>query len=177
MDADGSHARPITHITTHHPYTADVGNAMWSPNGKSLVLSVLNSALGKPAGHMAALTIRADGTGLRRLTPWKLDGGDHPDWSPDGKRILFSTVSADEQHGDIYTIRPNGTGLTRLTHYSPSTILLSSSFSPDGQSITFAKGGLGGQGDIFTMRVDGTGVSPVTQTTLPEGAPDWGPAH
>jgi TolB protein len=177
MDADGSHARPITHITTHHPYTADVGNAMWSPNGKSLVLSVLNSALGKPAGHMAALTIHADGTGLRRLTPWKLDGGDHPDWSPDGKRILFRTVSADEQHGDVYTIRPNGTGLTRLTHYSPSTILLSSSFSPDGQSITFAKGGLGGQGDIFTMRVDGTGVSPVTQTTLPEGAPDWGPAH
>jgi TolB protein len=177
MDADGNHARPITHVTARRPYTADDGNAMWSPSGKALVLGISNSQLGKPAGHQAVFTVHADGTGLHRLTPWKLDAGDHPDWSPDGKLLLFRTVSADEVHGDLYTIRPNGTGLKRLTHYAPSTILLSSSFSPDGQSITFAKGGVGGQPDIFTMHVDGSGVTPVTQTALPDSAPDWGPAH
>jgi TolB protein len=177
MGADGSHARPITHLTAQHPYTRDVGNAMWSPNGKSLVLVVHNGALGKPAGDQAVFTIHADGTGLRRLTPWKLNAGDHPDWSPDGKLLLFRTVSADEEHGDLYTIRPNGTGLKRLTHYAPSTILLSESFSPDGRSITFAKGGVGGQPDIFTMRVDGMAIAPVTQTALPDSSPDWGPSR
>ena len=176
-DADGSHARPITHLTARHPFRRDVGDAMWSPNGKALVLSVLNGELGKPAGHRAVFTIHADGTGLRRITPWKLDAGDHPDWSPDGKLLLFRTVSADEIHGNVYTIRPNGTGLKKMTHVPPSTIVLSSSFSPDGQSITFAKGGVDGQPDIFTMHLDGTGVSPVTQTALPDSAPDWGPAR
>jgi len=178
MDADGSHARPITRLTARHPYTRDVGNAMWSPNGKSLVLTIINGSLGKPAGHQAVFTIHADGTGLRRLTPWNLDAGDHPDWSPDGKLLIFRTVAGDDdQFGNLYTIRPNGSGLKQLTHYSSTTVVLSQSFSPDGHAITFAKSGIGGEPDIFTMQLDGSGVTPVTRTPEPDSAPDWGPAR
>jgi hypothetical protein len=56
------------------------------------------------------------------LTRWKLNGGGNPDWSPDGKRILFRTISSDELHGNIYTIRPDGSGLRQLTHYRRATI-------------------------------------------------------
>jgi Tol biopolymer transport system component len=54
--------------------------------------------------------------------------------------------------------------------------VLSCSFSPDGRWITFAKSGVGGESDVFVMRADGSDIHPVTQTALPDSAPDWGPA-
>jgi TolB protein len=172
IDADG---QPLRQLTVSKPFAGDVGNAMWSPDGKRLVFEMHMSAAGKPAHGQALFTMNADGSGQRRLTPWKLNGGDHPDWSPNGKRILFRVVPADEIHGgNIYTIRPDGTGLKQLTRYGPGTIILSYSFSLDGKWITFAKSGLRGEPDIFVMRANGTGVRPVTRTPLWESAPDWG---
>ncbi|SNY72314.1 hypothetical protein SAMN05421748_14234 [Paractinoplanes atraurantiacus] len=55
-------------------------------------------------------------------------------------------------------------------------MLLSSSFSPDGAGIVYARSGDGDQPDIFTARVDGSHVRPVTHTPRWESAPDWGPA-
>ncbi len=56
--------------------------------------------------------------GVRRLTPWALEAGGRPDWSPDGKRILFHSYS-NRLGGvgvNLYTVRPDGTGLTQVTH-------------------------------------------------------------
>jgi TolB protein len=177
MNADGTHARALTHITLHRAYSADVGNAMWSPDGRRLVFEVHNSPLGKPAGAYALFIVRANGSGLHRITPWQLNAGDHADWSPDGTRILFRTTPLpDERFGNLYTIRVNGTGLQQVTHYPLTTSVLSASFSPDGHSITFGKTGVGGQHDVFTMRLDGGDAVPVTRTPLDEGGADWGPA-
>ena len=43
-------------------------------------------------GHTASAIYRVgiDGSGLERLTPWRLDASD-PDWSPDGQRIAFDS--------------------------------------------------------------------------------------
>jgi TolB protein len=88
----------------------------------------------------------------RRVTPWHLRAGDTPDWSPDGRRILFhdnldgpSTVSA-----NLYTIRPNGSHLQQLTFEEGGVVNhLGSCYSPDGTMITFARrpatGGHGGR--------------------------------
>jgi hypothetical protein len=80
------------------------------------VFEIHNSALGKPAGGPARFNISPNGTGTRRLTPWSLHAGDHPDWSPDGQLILFRSVRPDDEFngGTMYTIRPDGTGLTKL---------------------------------------------------------------
>ena len=177
MNADGTHPRPLTHITLQHPYSADVGNAMWSPDGRRLVFEVHTSPLGKPAGRYALFIVGANGAGLHRITPWNLNAGDHPDWSPDGSRILFRTSPGpDELIGTLYTIHPTGTGLRQITHYPRATSILSASFSPDGRSITFSKSGVGGQPDVFTMGVDGTGATPVTRTPVEDSGADWGPA-
>jgi TolB protein len=174
IDADGGHLRQLM---VSKPFGGDIGNAMWSPDGKRLVFGVHMSASGHPAEGRALFVINANGSGLRRLTAWKLSGGDHPDWSPNGKRILFRVVRADEIHGgNLYTIRPDGTGLKQLTRYGRATSILSYSFSPDGKWITFARSGVRGQPDVFVMRADGTGLRPVTRTALWESAPDWGPS-
>ena len=188
---DASTGRLIRTVDAPAPYSADVGNAGWSPDGERLVFGQHDSALGNPPGGRALFVINADGTGLRRLTAWRLNGGDHPVSSPDGMLILFRTIepltnsdlalptetSLDELHGHLYTVHPDGTGLHQLTHYDSSTIVLSYSFSPNGRWITYAKSGVGGGPDIFLMRLDGTGLQPVTRTSLWDSVPDWGPAR
>ena len=57
---------------------------------------------------------------MRRLTPFSLNAGDHPDWSPDGNRILFRSradVTAPGALLQLYTVRPDGTDLKRLTRF------------------------------------------------------------
>lgn len=121
-----------------------------------------------------AVFVRGMRGGSKRLTPWSLDAGDGPDWSPDGRLIVFRSFVAEGKQSQIYVVRPNGTGLKALTSFKNGTIVLSSSFSPDGKRITFAKSGVGGQADVFTMRLDGTDVRPVTRTARWDSAPDWG---
>ena len=128
------------------------------------------------AGEHALFVAAADGSHQRRLTPWSLDAGDNPDWSPNGKLILFRSPSSGFEGSQIYVIRPDGTGLRPLTRFKPGTSVLSYSFSPDGKWITFSKSGRGGEPDIFVMRANGTDIRPVTRSTLWDSAPDWGPA-
>src|SRR6266540_5874097 len=55
------------------------------------------------ANGRAIYIVNADGTNLRRVTPWRLKAGDHPDWSPDGTSILFRTIA--DSHGDFSPLR------------------------------------------------------------------------
>ena len=102
----------------------DVLRPAWSPDGNQLVFEVQNLGTAEPPNRHALFIVDADGSGLRQLTPWSLNAGDDPDWSPDGKLILFRTVSASNRHhGNLHTIRPDGTGLRMLTNYpAPKTV-------------------------------------------------------
>jgi Tol biopolymer transport system component len=159
-----------------------VRGAAWSPDGKQLVFTVSNADAGSAPGGQALFVIGADGTGLRQLTPWSLRGGDHPDWSPDGSRILFVAVKG-ENTGDLDTIRPDGSGLRRLRRARAGVWLLSGSYSPDGKSILFSTSARAVDGhctycpfpDVFVMRADGSHVRPLSRSANWEGSPDWGP--
>jgi TolB protein len=109
--------------------------------------------------------IRPDGTGLRRV----VDSGHHPDWSPDGRRIVFATAFPNL---DIATVRANGSGLRRLTA-GPSEDI-APSFSPDGRRIVFARGSEPSR--LVVMRSNG--ARPRTILEFAEGfvgATDWQP--
>jgi TolB protein len=172
MRTDGSHLRRVTRPRSRVEVDTD---PQWSPDGRKVVFLRVNLTA-TPRGKRAVFTVNADGSGLRRLTPWAMDAGDGPDWSPDGTRILFrSPETEDFLNSNLYTIRPDGTKLEQITHVSPTTRVYSASFSPDGTSITFGMTGVDDAADVFTMRLDGTALTPVTRTPLPDSAPDWGP--
>ena len=155
----------------------EVLDPQFSPDGTQLLFVQHNFGAAKPRNGTAIFVVGLDGSGMRRVTPWTLDAGDGPDWSPDGKWILFRSDTPRLRQAQIYRIRPDGAELTRLTLFPQRTWVGSSSFSPDGRWIVYAATGAGGKPDVFVMRTDGTGMRPVTRTGAWDSAPDWGAAR
>jgi len=125
----------------------------------------------------AIFVMNADGTNVHRVTPWKLRGGDNPDWAPDSSRILFRSLEeADAERAQFYTVRPDGTGLTRLTNFPKGhRRVFSASFSPDGTQIVYARANDRREhGDIWLMNADGTNQRPLYAVPAADSAPDWG---
>jgi Tol biopolymer transport system component len=85
------------------------------------------------------LLIRPDGSELRQLTD-DLARDRTPSWSPDGRRILFTSNRSGSS--EAWTIRPDGSGLTQLTQIQNQPVI-EPFWSPDGQHIGFNSFGHG----------------------------------
>jgi TolB protein len=168
--ADGSRAHVIRRFSTvaggPEPHAAQ-----WSPNGRRLAVLLLTTA--DPGTPSAIYVLRADGTHLHRITPPKLNAG-NPDWSPNGKRIVFNSHYEGQALAEIYTVRPNGTRLDRVRRQPKGHYAFEPVFSPDGKRIAFADTGAKGIPHIRTMRRNGTGVRQLTHGRVVDVAPDWG---
>jgi Tol biopolymer transport system component len=119
-----------------------------------------------------------DGQGddLRRLTDHPASDID-PAWSPDGKRIAFTSNRANPASPrplDIYVMTADGSEPpVRLPHVENTTEVQHPDFSPDGEWIVYGVGF--GRSvtdfDLFMTRVDGTDTVRLTDT------PIWGETH
>jgi Tol biopolymer transport system component len=173
MKRDGSDRRVIFQGP---PFSGDLLYPIFSPGGKQIVFERVASAFTRRSGQRAVFVVRADGSHLRRLTPWEEGDGDNPDWSPDGKWIVFhSHVDEDDKKSQIFLIHPDGSGRRQVTHFPKGTRIGSSSFSPDGTSLVISKGPADGNLQVFTIRLDGTKLRRVTQSATWDSAPAWGP--
>jgi TolB protein len=87
-------------------------------------------------GARDLLVAAPDGTGERVImhNPEAQGGVAHPDWSPDGTKLVYSWLTQGER--GIFLINADGTGDEPVAWFSgPGT------FSPDGRSIAFVKDG------------------------------------
>jgi Tol biopolymer transport system component len=130
---DGSGLRQITHAI---PNEAEDHGVQFSPDGTRLVIDrslYTRSCDGCPAIYTADA---ADGGHIVRVSPIGIDGFDHPDWSPDGRWIVFRTEPTRGGSAKVFVAHPDGTGLqlildgTRNGHR-----FRSSTFSPDGRDL------------------------------------------
>lgn len=151
-----------------------VGPAV-SANGRTIVYTRANSWLTQPAGGASLYTVGIDGSSNRRITPWRLGGGDSPVFSPAGSVLFRSYEDQETRQSQFMTVQPDGTGLRQLTRFRDGTLVLSASYSPDGRWIVYAGGGAGGNADLYLMRADGTRSRPLMRTSAWDSAPDWGP--
>ncbi len=90
-------------------------------------IAFLRSPAGIGTSERSLFVIRADGTGLRRLTARGSQVYEHA-WSPDGSLIAYT------DRGSLWLVRPDGTGRVRLISRSKLNSLMAT-WSPDGKAI------------------------------------------
>ena len=108
----------------------------WSPDGTRIVFtqdvpSDVSGSASKWGPFPAVFVVDADGRNFHQVGPAALTA----DWSPDGARIVFESVSEVDIRWlnlDIYTIRPDGSALRRLTSDQGS---LDASWTADGRIV------------------------------------------
>jgi TolB protein len=109
----------------------------WSPDGTRLAFvsfadgndPACDAASCPPSGEL--YVVRADGTGLRRLTRSRADD-EHPTWSPDGRRIAFSSGFSLRRQGHprwLMVIPPTGGRAVRIGRFAG---VLDPAWSPAG---------------------------------------------
>jgi TolB protein len=153
---------------THNPYNTGDSYPQYSPDGTRVVFMRTKPGV-NPDGAGAVFVVNADGTGLRRITPWGAAFLGQS-WSPDGRWILFQ-----RPYGRLYVVHPDGTRLHEIPVRLPvGSGAISPAWSPDGEWIVFSLE-RNAQADIYVVRADGSGLRRVTDAPGVETYPDWRP--
>lgn len=127
--------------------------------------------------------MRPDGSGVRKITSfqtvlfnWEQHGfnlpDDHPDVSPDGRRVVFTSNRDGALNWELYLMDINGARVERLTD-SPG-LDTEPVFSPDGTRIAFASARFGNL-DICVLDLQTRAVTRLTSSALEEIEPAWSP--
>jgi WD40-like Beta Propeller Repeat len=175
---DGTGLRQITHPTGFQQSFDD--SPQWSPDSQRIAFQRNAAPLFKTEVWAADSTTGGD---LVRVSPPGVNGGDHPDYSPDGNWIMFRTDNGVPGSAKLMIAHPDGTGLRILLDGSNRLSFFSSSFSPDGTGFTvgIAPGfGPDGNADIFVGHFDShervDSLTNITRTDAWESSPRWGTA-
>jgi TolB protein len=171
IDLHSGRQRAIYKLTR---WAGDAQDAQVSPDARTVIYTQKNSARSKPPLGEAIFAVDTRGRHRRQVTPWKLGGGDHPVFSPDGSILLRSFAADDSKPSDFWTVRPDAGHLMQLTHFTPGTLVLSASYSPDGAWIVYGSDGAGGA-DLHVMHADGSGSRVLAGAQWWDSAPDWAP--
>lgn len=143
-------------------FLEDAADADFAPSGRLLAFDRAATGLAPDI-----FVVRTDGSGLRRLTD--APGLDFwPDWSPDGRRITFTSDRGGKS--DIYVMDADGSNVERLTDEPNGAE--GSVWSPDGRRIAFVSVA-SGVPRIAVM--DRNGGTPTVLTDGPDFEPAWSP--
>lgn len=148
------------------------------------------SPLNDPRGIMLVVTgagstseiyaMRPDGSGRQQLTQNAILDGD-PDWSPDGRQIVFvsavdSEPSAPARRRDVYLMSADGSGKHRLFQAAGGAGAAHPRWSPDGSRISFDSFDAAVSGfQPYVMNSDGSNVKLVRAMPGENFGLEWSP--
>ena len=129
----------------------------WSPVGDEIIY------LHKGADNAGIYQISIDNKNSRKI----IDGGRNPNWSRDGKKIVF------EREYDIWTANKDGSDQRRVEGVPPTDLLWADrmpAFSPDGTLIAYFQNDKGPMGDYWTIPAAGGEAKRLTNDATFGGA-------
>jgi len=137
-----------------------------APNGRKIMFA---HAPGDAWRESYIWTCNFDGSELTQLV-----SGRYPDWSRDGKRVVFVRYAPLGDRSDLWLMGADATSLTQLTSHPAGIYCGYPSFSADGEWIAFSlsRGGPSGY-DLYLLRADGTSLTQLTSSAGDEIAPAW----
>jgi Tol biopolymer transport system component len=118
----------------------------------------------------AAALLLGAGAAPARVSAPRFVGNDAPNWSPNGKRIVFTSFR--HGRGEIYVVNSDGSGEQRLTTNPAADDL--ATWSPDGSRIVYVSS-RDGNLEIYVMNADGTGQTRLTTEPEDDFSPSWSP--
>jgi TolB protein len=183
MNIDGSGQTPLT----------SGSSASWSPDGKRIAFHASASGTAAPtrvepgappsdsdifiADVAGLLTKRATARNLTN-TPAALD--DDADWSPDGRRIVYTSRSAtvrgsnavNDPSAEVWVINVDGRGTPlRLTNNTEEE--RAPAWSPDGKRILYVARKGGPDFELCVMNADGSGQTQLTNNDVGDLTASW----
>lgn len=154
----------FTRLTEARGYDAE---ASYSPDGEWIVFSSTRQAYERelsaeeekllevnPAYFAELYRMRADGTGLERLTDAPgYDGG--PFFFPDGSRIIWRRFDEEGLTADVWSAEPDGSDARRLTDFGAMSF--APYVHPSGEYLLFGSNKLGfANFELYMVDVEGT---------------------
>jgi Tol biopolymer transport system component len=139
----------------------DLGISDYSPKHSPVGQSLAFIGGGRRGIICAIYLASPNESTLRQITPAPLSAR-QPDWSPDGRKLAFSTHCGNPQNEEIWVVDRDGDGLRQLTNngtdYLTDSHDFNPSWSPQGDAIVFERDAPDfSSSSIFIMNHDGTG--------------------
>jgi Tol biopolymer transport system component len=123
-------------------------------------------------GNYEIYSMDEDGASQRRLTNTLASEG-RPTWSPDGKRIAFTSDGDGPGKSALFVMNADGTNVTRLS--GPTAAPTEPAWSPDGTRIAFTAYTNTHSSEIFVVNADGTNQVNLTNNRGEDFHPAWSP--
>jgi TolB protein len=146
-NADGTNVLPL--VVDGAPNELDQFTPQWAPSGKQILFAQTD------AGDQSVHIANADGTQIRQLTAAGGAGEYGAKFSPDGRRVIFTSDPAGPGPADVNLINPDGTNERPLI--ASADFEYSADFTPDGKQIVYTRE-VAGENQVWIANADGTGA-------------------
>jgi len=169
INRNGTHQRTLVHHTGNGKRRIEAGGWSWSPDGTQLAGTFQD--LNSRTQASAIFTVDLASNDIHRITPWRLNAG-NPDYSPNGRRIVFNSAWEGQTHSSLYTITPKGRNMRRLNH-PRSHYTFAPKYSPSGNQIVYVVAGRHTTLHLARRTIGGAVRKRITRATMRGINPFW----